>query len=218
MNENGVTVPSLETAFAHIRSELNDLFYEDLANKAQTPQGHLAGAIPVVEALIGVALFNLGNVNHPNTVTGTKHDRTYSMFDVVRRSATRSTVRATVSGVAGRVLPAGSCTKTIAGDKFSTIVDARLALAPGIMEDMKAVATASLPAEAGTLTEIVKVPGWETITNSEASVQGRDHHSDDVYRGTYKHRSVPPGPSNPVFSKCLRRNTSLKKFSPARKR
>ena len=191
VDEHGVTAPSLETALADIRSQFGDLFGEDLAGEAQTPQGQLAGVIAVLEAIIGESLVEVGNINDPQSVTGAQQDRTYGLLDVIRRRATRSTVRATVTGVAGTGLPAGSRAKTMAGDEFRTIADATVAPQPGVTVEMEAVETGPVPAAIGALTEIITiVPGWETITNAEAAIQGIDRQSDSDYRGTYKQRTA----------------------------
>ena len=191
VDEHGVTAPSLETALADIRAQFGDLFGEDLAGEAQTPQGQLAGVIAVLEAIIGESLVEVGNINDPQSVTGAQQDRTYGLLDVIRRRATRSTVRATVTGVAGTGLPAGSRAKTMAGDEFRTIADATVAPQPGVTVEMEAVETGPVPAAIGALTEIITiVPGWETITNAEAAIQGIDRQSDSDYRGTYKQRTA----------------------------
>ena len=191
VDEHGVTAPSLDQALADIRAQFGDLFGEDLAGEAQTPQGQLAGVIAVLEAIIGESLVEVGNINDPQSVTGAQQDRTYGLLDVKRRRATRSTVRATVTGVGGTGLPAGSRAKTMAGDEFRTITDATVAPQPGVRVEMEAVETGPVPAAIGALTEIITiVPGWETITNAEAAIQGIDRQSDSDYRGTYKQRTA----------------------------
>ena len=185
----GVHVPSLEEALADTRQEFSEIFGDDLADAAQTPQGQFAGVFAMAKAVIGEALVDLGTATDPNNAIGTQLDRLYGLLDILRQIATRSRVTATVTGVPGTGLPAGSRAKTTADVEFRTLADVVLAATPGVMVEMEAVAEGPLVATAGTLTEIVTViPGWETITNAEAAVPGLARHDDPVYRAAYQSR------------------------------
>ena len=74
--------------------------------------------------------------------------------------------------------------------EFQTIADVSLE-ASGVAADMQSVEVGPVEAAAGTLTEIVTVvPGWETVTNAEAAVQGRLAQGDPEYRLTYRARTA----------------------------
>ena len=195
VDSSGVHAQSLEDALNETRQEFADIFGEDLANADQTPQGQLAGVFAMAKAIIGEALVDLGTAFDPNNSIGTQLDRLYGLLDLIRQTATRSRVTATVTGIAGTGLPSGSRAKTMAGAEFRTLAAAVLAPSPGIMVEMEAVDAGAVVADAGTLTEIVTVvPGWETITNAEAAVPGMVRQNDPGYRAAYSartaHRSV----------------------------
>ena len=191
VDDNGVHVPSLEEALADIRQQLADIFGDDLANADQTPQGQLAGVIAILEAVIGEALVKLGAATSVDDAVGTQLDALGSLVDILRQQATRSRVTATVTGVAGTGLLAGSRAKTAAGAEFRTTAAVVLAPTPGVTVDMEAVNEGAVEALAGTITEIVTViPGWETITNAAAAVQGVARQADPAYRTGYRTRTA----------------------------
>ena len=128
----GVHVPSLEEALAETRQEFSEIFGDDLTNAVQTPQGQLAGVFAMAKAVIGEALVDLGTATDPNNAIGTQLDRLYGLLDILRQIATRSRVTATVTGVPGTGLPAGSRAKTTADVEFRTLADVVLAATPGV--------------------------------------------------------------------------------------
>ena len=186
----GVTVPSLEEAQASIRTIFQRLFGDDLALDPQTPQGQLAGAIAVLESLVGELLVGLGNATDPDTVIGLQQDVLYKLLSIQRQEATHSRVTATVTGVAGTGLNVGSRAKTALGAEFRTIDTVTIAPAPGVTVEMESVEAGPVAAIAGTLIQIVTVvPGWETINNDESATLGQARQEDPIYRSTYTIRT-----------------------------
>ena len=186
----GIDVPSLEDALADTRATFQQIFGDDLALEAQTPQGQLAGIIAVLESLIGEALVDLGNATNPDTAVGTQQDNLGNILNIRRIQATRSRVTATLTGVAGTTVQSGARARTTAGSEFETQEDVTLAVSPGVTTEMVAVDTGPVEAAAGTLTEIVTViPGWETVTNVSDAVLGIAREDDPAYRQAYQSRT-----------------------------
>ena len=153
VDDTGVHVPSLETALADTRQQMADIFGDDLAGDAQTPQGQLAGIIAILEAAIGEALVQLGNATSVDDAVGTQLDTLGELLDILRQRATRSRLTATLTGVGGTGVPAGSRAKTTADPaaEFRTIADAVLSPSPGVSVEMEAVEEGPVAAAAGTL-------------------------------------------------------------------
>ena len=142
VDDTGVHVPSLETALAATRQQMADIFGDDLAGDAQTPQGQLAGIIAILEAAIGEALVQLGNATSVDDAVGTQLDTLGELLDILRQRATRSRLTATLTGVGGTGVPGnGSRAKTAADPaaEFRTIADAVLSPSPGVAVEMEAV-------------------------------------------------------------------------------
>ena len=109
----------------------------------------------------------------------------YALLDIRRRLATRSRVTATLTGVAGTGVEAGSLAKTSTdGDQFRTLAD--VVLSPsGVVVEMEAVESGPIEAPAGTLTVIVTaIAGWETITNAAAATPGINREEDEEFRAS----------------------------------
>ena len=127
---------------------------------------------------------------------GVHLDAIGSVADVRRLQATRSRVVATLTGVGGITVPAGSRAKTTDGDEWETTEDVVLQTT-GIDVVMQAVDTGPVMAAAGALTRIVTgIEGWESATNAAAAVPGRTRQDDDAYKRLYRmraaHSSVAP--------------------------
>ena len=138
------------------------------------------------EALVDVSMG--ADVDH---VGGTSQDALYGVLDVKRRVATKSRVTATLTGVNGTGVPAGSRAQTSTGnDVFETLADVLLTPS-GIDVEMESVEAGPIEAATDTLTRIVTViAGWETITNAQAAAQGIARQDDADFRSTYMTRTA----------------------------
>ena len=191
VDENGISVPSLDDAKTDITATFQRLFGDDLALDAQTPQGQLVGIFATAYALIGEILVDLANTTDPDKVVGIQQDVLYKLLNVDRIQATRSRVVATVTGVAGITVPLGSRARTAAGAEFQTVDAVILAPSPGVTVVMESVDTGPVEATAGTLTNIVSVTqGWETVNNAADAILGRNAQSSPEYRQTYFSRTA----------------------------
>lgn len=100
-----------------------------------------------------------------------------------RTAATRSTVSATLTGVVGTVIPAGTRAQTTAGDVFEVISGVVIGSGGTITADFQSVEFGPIPALAGELTQIVDgVLGWETVTNPSNATLGVLEQSDSSLR------------------------------------
>ena len=185
----GVTAKSLAENKADLETMFRDIFGASLSLDPATPQGQIIGVLALRDTQIGEEMVRLYQMMDPASAEGVFLGYIGSMLGPERIPASRSMVTATIAGVAGTGVPKGSRAKTVDGDVFETLEDAVIAQA-GTFVDMAAVDTGPVAAAAGTLTGIVTVvPGWETITNAEAAVPGRDAETDTDYRGRFPARS-----------------------------
>ena len=150
------------------------------------------GLTEVGEAGARAAVFG-SSVDH---AVGVHLDAIGSVADVRRLQATYSRVVATLTGVGGVIVPAGSRAKTTDGDEWAT-TEAVVLLTTGVDVVMQAVETGPVMAAPATLTRIVTgIEGWEQVTNAAAAVPGRARQDDDQYKRLYRmraaHSSVAP--------------------------
>ena len=199
VDETGVVALSLEEQEAQQQERMRGVWGDDLTRSPQTPPNQIAGIQALGLTETGEAIVQDGQANSVDHANGTQLAVLGSNLDVERLEATRSRVTATVTGVAGTGVAAGSRAQTTAGAAFETL-DAAVLSPSGVDVDLQAVEEGPVEAAAGTLTEIVTViNGWETITNASAAVVGRARQKDVDYRETYEvrtaHSSIGPMPA-----------------------
>ena len=112
VNAQGVDAPSLEEARAETDLQLQRIFGEDTALDPQTPLGQISGLFALGKSEFGEAAVNTGNAVSVDHAVGTQLDALGSNLDVQRVQARRSMVTATLTGVTGTNVPAGSRAKT----------------------------------------------------------------------------------------------------------
>ena len=197
VDATGAAGASLAQTVDGLNERQRAAFGADLAATPQTPQAQWSG-------IAGLGLTEVGEAGARAAVYGSSVDHAIgvhldaigSVADVRRLQATHSRVVATLTGVGGVAVPAGSRAKTTDGDEFAT-TEAAVLLATGVDVVMQAVETGPVMAVAGALDRIVTgIEGWETVTNAAAAVLGRNRQDDDVYKRLYRaraaHSSVGP--------------------------
>ena len=197
VDSNGVKSSSLAENVETLNDRQRDAFGADLALTPATPQAQWSGieglALTEVGEQGGRAALYGSSVDH---APGVHLDAIGSLLEIERLQAQHSRVTATLTGVDGVNVPAGSRAKTSAGDEFETETSVLLK-ATGVMVAMRSLEAGPIEAAAGELNEIVTgVPGWESVTNAEAAVLGRLQQSDDEFRDMYRdvtaHRTLGP--------------------------
>lgn len=179
----GTVTTDTGVILTEVQDEYKSTFGQDLIVTPETPQG----ALIVSETLARVAVADnnaaLANQINPNIAGGVFLDAILALTGVQRTPATPSTVLATVTGVPGTLIPAGSqASETGSGNAnlFQTITSVTIPIS-GSLDNVQfqSVVDGPIPAAANTLTQIVSdVLGWETVTNPAAATPGQDTQSD----------------------------------------
>ena len=196
VDDKGVRASSLAANLQDVQARFRATFGEDLSLSPQTPQAQIAGILAFLLTEVGEAIVEDGMNSDVEHAGGTVLDQLMGLLDVRRIVATYSRVTATLTGVAGTGVPAGSRAKTTDGDVFQTLQ--AVVLSPsGVTVEMRAVEEGPVEAAAGALTQIVTVvAGWETITNANPAVLGVARQSDASARQQYvirtAHSSIGP--------------------------
>lgn len=151
-----------------VQDEYKNTFGADLVTTPNTPQGMLI----TVESLARIAVAdnnaNLANQINPNLAGGTFLDAILALTGNQRTGATYTTVYATVTGVVGTTIPAGSQASSD-GNYFATTQDVTIPEGGSQANVVfQSVTSGDIACNAGTLTTIVTaVLGWETVTNPD---------------------------------------------------
>ena len=186
----GARASSLAEILDDIHERYRAALGEDLSLSPQTPQAQIAGITASIAAELVEAIVEDANASSIDRAGGSLLSELGSLLDIPRIEATRSRVTATLYGVAGTGVPAGSRARTANEDEFETL--APVVLSPdGVTVDLRAVESGPVLAAANSLTEIVTViAGWERIDNAAAASPGVDAQSDDEYRRAYFARTA----------------------------
>ena len=189
-DSTGVHVPALDEAVRDMLVRFAAIFGVDLSISPQTPQAQLAGIWAAVLTEIGEVLAHVSNGYSIDHAAGAQLDTLAGLLQIGRLAATHSTVTATLTGVAGTVVPAGSRAATADGDEFAATSDTVLSVS-GVTTEMRAVNTGPVEAAAAALTRIVTVvSGWERVTNTADAAVGRTVETDAAYRARYRTRTA----------------------------
>ena len=180
----GVILPDTADTRQDVIAEYRGIFGDDLVSDPETPEGMLIDAETTSRQSVARNNASVANQINPNLAGGPFLDSIWSLTGGQRTDATRSTISATVTGIANTSIPAGSLARTTQGDEFravNPIVIPTAGTLTGV--SFESVETGARPAGAGELSVIVDaILGWETINNLTGATLGRDTESDEVSR------------------------------------
>lgn len=146
-----------------------------LNTELTTPQGQLASSQAFMVAAFQAQLARIiANVD-PLTSSGAYQDALGRIYFLTRQSATFAFVSATVQGVVGATLPAGSQVKSSDGTIWASDIAVVFGAGGTATVSFTALTAGSVPAAGiNDLSIYQQVPGWENVSNAAPSVPGVD--------------------------------------------
>lgn len=178
LSTKGLVIPDTADIKTQVENEYKEALGNDLNLDASTPQGRLieAETLGRIETLrINAAVANCFN---PNSSFGVFLDALSALTGCYRKSSTHTTVNATLSGTPGTVVPQGVEAST-GKDVFILQDDVTLDENGEGSGVFRAEESGEIACDAGTLTNVrTTVLGWESVTNEEAGILGKDIESD----------------------------------------
>lgn len=181
----GLVIPAETDVLAGIQGDMNAAFGGGLNPALETPQGQLASS---QAAIIGdknneFALFV--NQVDPQYAADRFQDAIGRIYFLTRKPATPTAVTATLGGVPGTVIPAGTFAQDTDGNTYALSGAATIGPGGTVDADFQNIQTGPIPCAAGTLTSVYQaIPGWDTITNAADGTVGAnvESRSDFEYR------------------------------------
>ena len=187
VSDQGITATTRNGYLTLLNAQFRAALGSELDLSTPTPQGQLIGVLAETFSDIDQAIVAMANGFSLAAATGRQLDDIASLFGMYRLSATRSEVTATLSGVAGTVIPAGSLAATTAGITFATVSAATIGLGGSIDVQMRATALGEEVAAASTLTRVLtRISGWDSVTNAAAATLGQEVETDSNLRRRYR--------------------------------
>lgn len=183
LDNNGVIVIDTANVKETVQQEFKEALGETLVLDDSTPQGRLIDM--ETNARTDVIKNNalIANLFNIKMAFGIALDALGANFGVERVAATSTKVTATITGVDGTVIPAGSQASTQSGFIFYaenniTIPESGTTTAVFLSQQK-----GEIPCPVGSLSKIIDGTfGWETITNTEAGILGKNKESDESFK------------------------------------
>lgn len=185
LTNSGVIVADTSDTRDEVVTEFRGVFGQDLVVDDETPEGAWINAETTSRQSVARNNASLANQINPNMAGGIFLDAIWALTGGQRDVATRSTVTATVAGVAGTALNAGvRASVGSGGEEFELVNAVTIPVSGSIDAAFQSVNTGPIAAAAGALNTISSpgVLGWETITNANAAVLGVAQQTDESAR------------------------------------
>lgn len=184
-DSSGVITTDTSVIQTEVQQEYKNAFGDNLNTDPNTPQGILITTETAARTAVADNNAAIANQINPNLSGGIFLDALLALTGSYRIPGSPSLVYATIAGVAGTVIPAGSqASETTNGAVFETTQQVVIP-GEGILYNVEfqSVVYGAIPCAAGDLTQIVSsILGWETVTNPDAAVAGTAEQSDTSAR------------------------------------
>ena len=171
----GLVIPAETDILAGVQADMNAAFGGGLNPGLETPQGQLASSQAAVIGDKNNEVALIVNQVDPQYSADRFQDAIGRIYFLTRKPATPTAVTATLGGIAGTVIPAGTFAQDTDGNTYALSGDATIGISGTVDADFQNVQTGPIPCAAGTLTSVYQaIPGWDTITNAADGTMGQD--------------------------------------------
>lgn len=183
LDNTGIIITDTADIKEAVQSEYQAAFGADISLEDSTPQGRLIDIETNARtAIIENNAFIANSINF-NLASGIILDAWGANFNLTRGAATSSTVTATITGVAGTTISAGSQAATNAGDVFYLENNVSIPNGGSVTATFLSLEKGAIPCPVGSLTKIIDgTLGWETINNTSAATLGVLQESDSSFK------------------------------------
>ena len=171
----GLVIPAETDVLAGVQADINAAFGGGLNPALETPQGQLASSQAAVIGDKNNEVVTIVNQVDPQYSDGRFQDAIGRIYFLTRKPATPTAVTATLNGLAGTVVPAGTLAQDTNGNTYALSGDATIGAGGVVDAEFQNIQTGPIPCAAGTLTQVYQaVPGWDAITNAADGTLGSD--------------------------------------------
>lgn len=171
----GLIVPTEAAILAGVQADYDAAFGGGLNPALETPQGQLATSTTAVIGDKNNEVAVIVNQVDPQYADGRFQDAIARIYFLTRKPATSTAVTATLIGLGGTVVPAGTFAQDTSGNTYALTGDATIPVGGSVDAEFQNVATGPIPCAVDTLTKVYQaVPGWDAITNDDPGTLGQD--------------------------------------------
>lgn len=171
----GITLPTEAEILDGVLSDMDAAFGGGLNLALETPQGQLASSQAAIVADKNAELAYIINQLDPQYAADRFQDALGRIYFLTRKPATATTVAATLTGVPGTIVPAGTLAQDTSGNSYANLGDATIGAAGTVIAQFANLELGPIPCAAGTLTQVYQaVAGWDAIDNAAAGTLGSE--------------------------------------------
>lgn len=199
-SDEGLILPSEPEILNAVLADINNAFGGGLNLSLTTPQGQLAQTITAIIGDKNSEFAQLINLMNPLTSFGIYQDAIGKIYFMSRLAGTGTVVTCQVTGNVDTVIPAGTLVADTKGYNYKSLSEIKIGSnnkGDGQFQNVKSGAIGCAPS---TLTVILTaIQGWETITNINAGILGREVESRSDFE-TRRKNSVNIGSQSNISS------------------
>lgn len=169
----GLVIPAEADILSGVQGDINAAFGGGLNPALETPQGQLASSQTAVIGDKNNEFAYFVNQIDPQFADGRFQDAIGRIYFLTRKPATPTTVAATLTGLSGTVVPAGTLAQDTSGNTYICVGDVTIDITGSVQAQFQNVETGPIPCAAGTLISVYQaIPGWDAITNATDGIMG----------------------------------------------
>lgn len=162
----GLVIPTDAAVLDAVQSDMNAAFGGGLNPALETPQGQLASSQTAIIADKNAEFALYVNQVDPQFSDGKFQDAIGRIYFLTRKPAVATVVTATLTGIAGTVIPAGTLAQDTSGNTYISSGAATIGVSGTVSAQFQNIETGPIPCAAGTLTQVFQaIPGWDAINN-----------------------------------------------------
>lgn len=189
----GVVVPEVSDVRDDIGKAVQNAFQTNpddppLNIDSTSPMGQVVDAITAEVMAKNSEVAKIADQNNLSIAEGRYLDALVSLYFVQRKISEATIVQCQCTGLKGTFIPYGAIVQDTNGNQYrhNVALGATIGDSGTVLTTFSAVEHGALEVMSGAVNSIVTViPGWDSVTNPEAGVTGRDRESDAELRNRY---------------------------------
>lgn len=174
----GFLAPAESDILAGVTADYNIAFGGNLNPAPETPQGQLAVSTSAVIGYCNDLFLHYCNQIDPAFSEGRMQDAIARLYFLERNPAEPTTVQADCAGLTGTTIPVGALARSADGQIFSCTQAGTIGITGMVTLPFACITAGPIACPSGSLTTIYRtIPGWDSVTNPDDGVLGRDTES-----------------------------------------
>lgn len=171
----GAAAPAESDILTGVLSDMNSVFNGTMNTSLSSPQGQLAQSYAAIIGEKNDEVLEIVNQINPDVADGRWQDAIGRIYFLNRIAASGTLVTATLRGLSGTVIPAGTLAQDTAGNVYASLAAGTISSSGTVNIDFQCTTTGPIVCAIGALNTIYKgITGWDSITNTAAGTPGVD--------------------------------------------